>query len=86
MKIYVLLMARDILTGEPEFRCRSDINKHASFNRIGNYVTYDNGDGTKKLYIVMYEGTEEVCKKFKESLLKTYSVADLEMYGGELLL
>ena len=81
MKTYVVMMARDLLTGEPDIRCRSDIETHSSFKRINDFVTYRKDD-KKIVYTVMYEGSEEVCKKFKENLLKLYATSDFEMYGG----
>ena len=86
MRTYVVMLARDLLTGEPDIRCRSDIDKHPQFKRVNDFVTYRKTDGTKTIYTVLYEGEESVCKKFKESLQNTYNVADLEMFGGELLL
>jgi len=86
MKTYVVMVARDPLTGEPDIRCRSDIDKHPQFRRVNDFVTYRKTDGTKTIYTVLYEGEENVCKKFKETLRKTYILSDLEMFGGELLL
>ena len=85
MKTYVVMVARDLLTGEPDIRCRSDIDKHNDFRRVNDFVTYRNKDGKKIVYTVLYEGSEEVCKSFKESLLKLYSISDFEMYGGAML-
>jgi len=86
MRTYVVMVARDALTGEPDIRCRSDIDKHPQFRRVNDFVTYRKTDGTKTIYTVLYEGEENVCKKFKETLRKTYILSDLEMFGGELLL
>jgi hypothetical protein len=80
------MVARDPLTGEPDIRCRSDIDTHPQFKRVNDFVTFRKTDGTKTIYTVLYEGEENVCKKFKESLRKTYILSDLEMFGGELLL
>ena len=86
MRTYVVMVARDPLTGEPDIRCRSDIDTHPQFKRVNDFVTFRKTDGTKTIYTVLYEGEENVCKKFKESLRKTYILSDLEMFGGELLL
>jgi hypothetical protein len=82
MRTYVVMVARDPLTGEPDIRCRSDIDTHPQFKRANDFVTFRKTDGTKTIYTVLYEGEESVCKKFKETLQGNYTVADLEMYGG----
>lgn len=86
MRTYVVMVARDALTGEPDIRCRSDIDKHPQFKRVNDFVTFRKTDGTKTIYTVLYEGEENVCKKFKETLQEAYTVADFEMFGGTLLL
>ena len=75
-KVYAVLVSFDKEKGR-DVRIRCDVDKHPKFKRLGDGMVLLDGDNSKRLFYILYEGEERKAKRLGEHIKFGFDALDI---------